>query len=447
MSVTIAILAAGQGTRMRSDLPKMLHPVAGRPLAAEALTVARALAPERLALVVGHGAEAVRAALGALPDGDYVYQEQQLGTGHAVATARAVLEGRGETVLVLYGDTPLTRPETLRRLMAERVETGATVALLTFLPDDPTGYGRIVRDEAGEIVAIVEHKDATPAQRAIRESNSGILAFDSRWLWPALERLTLSPQGEYYLTDLVALAVAEGRTVTGMIAEDPTEVMGVNDRVQLAAATAVIFARRREALMRAGVTMVDPATVYIGPDVEIGRDTIIYPNVSLERTTLGPNCEIGPNSVLRGATLGAGCRILGGHVYDSTLADGVTVGPFAVVRGGSVLAEGVTLGTGPEVNRSQLGPGVTMAHFGYLGDATVRDGVNIGAGTVTCNYDGSAKHPTEIGAGAFIGSDTLLVAPVAVGAGARTGAGAVVTRDVPDGETVAGVPARRMNGA
>lgn len=445
MQLTVAILAAGQGTRMRSDLPKVLHPVAGRSLVAEVLDVARQLAPARLALVVGHGADQVRATLGELPDGVYVLQAPQLGTGHAVAQARPALDGWGDTVLVLYGDTPLMRPETLRSLLERHESKGAVVTLLTFLPDDPTGYGRIVRDEAGRIQAIVEEKVATPEQRAIRESNSGIMAFNAAWLWQNLDRIQLSAVGEYYLTDMIGLAVDQGRPVTSVVAENPAEVMGVNTRVQLAEASAVLFQRRREALMLAGVTMVDPATVYIGPEVAIGRDSTIHPNVIVERATLGEGCEVGPNSVIRDARLGAGCTVVASHIIGATLGDGVHVGPFAVVRGGSVVGDGACLGTGLEINRSHLGAGVVMRHFGYLGDAVVGEDANIGAGTVVCNYDGQAKHVTHIAAGAFIGSDTLLVAPVSVGAGAHTGAGAVVTHDVEPGQTVVGVPARPLN--
>jgi len=444
MRLTVAILAAGQGTRMRSDLPKVLHPVAGRALVAEVLCVARQLVPARLALVVGHGAEQVRAVLDELADGVCVVQEPQLGTGHAVAQARPALEGWGDTVLVLYGDTPLTRPETLRALLAQHAAQRAAVTLLTFLPDDPSGYGRIVRDEAGRVQAIVEQKVATLEQLAIRESNSGILAFDAAWLWQNLGRLELSAAGEYYLTDLVGLAVAQGETVGSLIAEDPTEVMGVNTRLQLAEASAVLFQRRREALMLDGVTMVDPTTVYVGPDVEIGRDSTIYPNVSIERASVGEGCVLGPNSVIRGAHLGANCTVVAAHILESTLGNGVHVGPFAIVRGGSVLEDGVYLGAGLEINRSELSAGAVMSHFGYLGDTIVGEGTNIGAGTVVCNYDGQAKQVTCIGAGAFIGSDTLLIAPVSVGAGAHTGAGAVVTRDVGRGQTVVGVPARPL---
>lgn len=445
MQLSVAILAAGQGTRMRSDLPKVLHPVAGRALVAEVLAVARQLAPVRLALVVGHGAEQVRAALGELPNSVYVLQEPQLGTGHAVVQARAALEGWGDTVLVLYGDTPLTRPETLKALLAQHEAGRAAVTLLTFLPDDPTGYGRIVRDEGGRIQAIVEQKVGTPEQLAIRESNSGIMAFDAVWLWQNLERLQLTAVGEYYLTDMIALAVAQGQPVASLVAEDPTEVMGVNTRVQLAEASAVLFQRRREALMLGGVTMVDPATVYVGPDVEIERDSTIYPNVLIERARIGEGCSLGPNSVVRDARLGAGCTVVASHVLKATLGKGVHVGPFACVRGGSSVGDAAYLGAGAEINRSHLGPGVVMSHFGYLGDAVVGERTNIGAGTVVCNYDGQHKHATRIAEGAFIGSNTLLVAPVSVGAGARTGAGAVVTRDVEPGQTVVGVPARPVD--
>ena len=440
----IVILAADMGTRMKSKLPKVLHPVAGRPMILQVIATAELLNPSNNVIVIGHGADKVREIVGEAAL--FAFQAQRLGTGHAVMQARAALENSGaETVLVLYGDTPLTRAETLQDAISHHQKHKAAVTLLSFLPDDSTGYGRVIRNEGGVVIGIVEHKDATEKQRAIRESNSGIMLFDGPWLWQNLARLTLSPQGEYYLTDMPGLAVAQGRRVEGLVV-DEREVMGVNNRVQLAQASQQLWARRRETFMLSGVTMIDPNTVWIDADVTIGRDTIIHPNVVLRGTsTIGENCEIGPHSVLENATLADGGRVNQSQVINSTLGKDVSVGPFAIIRGGSVLSEGVHVGAGAEINRSRLGAHCTMSHFSYLGDATLGARVNVGAGTITCNYDGKEKNSTQIGDHVFLGSDTLLVAPVTIGEHARTGAGAVITRDVAAEETVIGVPARPLD--
>lgn len=329
---------------MKSDLPKVLHTVAGRSMAAEVLTVSRALEPDELVMVIGHGADKVRTEIG--DDVTYALQEDQLGTGHAVAQARPYLRSEADvaTVLVLYGDTPLIRPETLRSLLSRHAETHAAVTLLSFEPADPTGYGRIVRDDAGQIVGIVEHKDATDEQRAIAECNSGILAFEAAWLWSHLDEVSLSPQGEYYLTDLVAMAVDDGRRVSGIIADDPAEVMGVNTRPHLADATRVLFDRRRQTLMQNGVTLIDPDTVYIGADVTVGRDTQIEPNVHLHGTTrIGPACQIGANSVLYDTTVGAHCTVHSAHLNNVTLRDGASVGPYVTLSHQTVSGDTLTI--------------------------------------------------------------------------------------------------------
>ncbi len=298
----IVILAAGMGTRMKSDLPKVLHPVAGRPMILEVLATARGLNPNQCLLVIGHGAETVREVVG--PEVSFAMQAQQLGTGHAVMQAKEALQGTGaETVLVLYGDTPLIRAETLHTAIVHHRERGPMVTILSFLPDDPTGYGRIVRDEFGAVTAIVEHKEATEAQRAIRESNSGIMIFDGSWLWANLERLQLTPRGEYFLTDMIALAVSQHRPVEALVV-DERDVMGINNRVQLAEASQVLWGRRRRHWMTEGVTLVDPSAVWMDAEVRIGRDTTIHQNVILRgRTVVGSNCELGPNLVLENATI------------------------------------------------------------------------------------------------------------------------------------------------
>ena len=439
MSLSIVILAAGQGTRMKSQLPKVLHPVAGRPMVKYVLDVATQLDPTSLALVVGYGAQQLRQVLG--DEILYVEQLEQLGTGHAVLQARELLAGRAETVLVLYGDTPLITHQTLEAMLAHHTENKAAITLLTFRPGDPTGYGRILRDETGRVTGIVEHKEATPEQREITEVNSGILCFRDAWLWPHLGGLQ-PKHGEYYLTDLVGLAVAEGEPVAAQAAE-ATEVMGLDDRVKLARAEALMRQRINEGWMLAGVTLLDPASTYIDASVEVGQDTVVYPNTHLRgATAIGRNCRVGPNTIICDSTVGNGCAIEASVVEGATVEDDVDVGPFAHLRKGTHLARGVHIGNFGEVKNSYLGPGTKMGHFSYLGDATLGANVNVGAGTITCNYDGERKHPTVIEDDVFIGSDTMLVAPVKVGKGARTGAGAVVTRDVPPGQVVYGVPAR-----
>ena len=441
MSLTIIVLAAGQGVRMNSELPKVMHPLAGRPMVCFAVDAARTLEPEPLILVVGYKADLVRQALG---EGIlYVTQAEQLGTGHAVQQAR-VSAGQSDAVLVLYGDTPLIRPETLRQIVDHHQATGAAVTVLTSRPPDPTGYGRIVRDTAtGAVLAIVEERDATPEQKAIDEVSSGIFCFRDGWLWPSLAEIQKSPGGEYYLTDLVAMARAQGELVTAWTVADPLEVIGLDHRVKLAQGEAEMRRRINQRWMAAGVTLVHPETTYIDAGVEIGKDTTIWPNSYLQgQTRIGQGCAIGPGSVIRESTIGDRCRVELSVVEGAVMEEESDIGPFGHLRHGAHLGKGAHMGNFGEVKGAYLGPGAKMGHFGYLGDATVEAGANIGAGTVTCNYDGERKHQTVIGAHAFVGSGTMLVAPVTVGEGATTGAGSVVTRDVPDGSVAFGVPAR-----
>ncbi len=441
MSVSIVILAAGQGTRMKSDRPKVLHPVAGEPMIRHVVAVAKALEPVRLAVVVGHGEEEVRAALG--DDVLFVRQPEQLGTGHALAQAREAVAGTADTVMALYGDTPLLTLELLRRLLDRHHAVQPALTLLTTHLDDPYGYGRILRDEDGRVMAIVEEVDASPEQRRITEINTGLYCFDDRWVWDRLECLPLSPKGEYYLTDVVALALEQGARVEAVTTDDPFPVLGINTRAQLAQAEAIMRQRIRERWMDAGVTLMDPASAWIDAGVTIGQDTVILPNTFLQgETRVGRECVIGPNTLIRDSTLGDRCQVRFSVVEEAVLEDDVDVGPFGHLREGAHLARGVHMGNFGEVKNSYVGPGTKMGHFSYLGDAQVGANVNIGAGTITCNYDGERKHPTVIEDGAFIGSDTMLVAPVRVGAGAKTGAGSVVTHDVPAGAIVYGVPAR-----
>ena len=344
-------------------------------------------------------------------------------------------------MLVLYGDTPLITRETLQTLVDEHWRRGAAATILTFRPPDPGHYGRIVRGRDGKVQAIVEWKEASPQIRAIREVNSGIMCFDADFLWASLSKLQ-PKHGEYYLTDVVEMAVAQGRSV-GAQEADTEEVLGVNDRVELAQAEAILRRRINQQWMLAGVTVQDPTTTYIDADVELGQDTVIYPNTYLrEATRIGPDCRIGPNTLIRDSTLGARCEVRLSVVEGAVLEDDVDVGPFSHLRPNVYLSRGVHVGNFTELKNARLGPGTKTGHFSYLGDAQVGAEVNIGAGTVTCNYDGVRKLRTIIEDGAFIGSDVMLVAPVRIGHGARIGAGAVVTHDVPPNSLAYGVPAR-----
>src|SRR4051812_7740830 len=445
-SLGAVVLAAGQGTRMRSRLPKVLHPLAGQPMVAHVLAAAAASGARDVVLVVGHGAEQVRAALGDRVR--YAVQAEQLGTGHAVLQACPLLRPTTTQVLVLYGDTPLLQPETL--LALTRAAREATLALLSMEVADPSGYGRVVREPDGRVVRVVEERDAPPALRAVREVNAGAYVFDAAWLRAHLPALPPAPGGETYLTDLVALAAGEGRAVRAVLLADAAEGLGVNDRVQLAQAEAALRARVRERHLRAGVTLVDPASTYIHATVDIGPDTVVHPQTFLRgRTRIGAGCEIGPSSQLDDTVVGDRCRIGWSVLEEATLAEDVRVGPFAHLRPGARLGRGVEIGNYAEVKNSTLHERVAQHHFSYIGDAEVGRNTNVGAGTITCNYDGVHKHRTDIGADVFIGSDTLLVAPVTLGDGSATGSGSVVTHDVPAGKLAYGVPAegRRDPGA
>jgi bifunctional UDP-N-acetylglucosamine pyrophosphorylase/glucosamine-1-phosphate N-acetyltransferase len=442
VDLAVVILAAGEGTRMKSDLPKVLHPLVGRPLVTYALASARELTDEPPVLVVGHGAEAVQEAVG--ENVTFVVQAQQLGTGHAVLQARELLQGQADLVLVSYADMPLLTAETLGRLVErQRLNTGP-ITMLALVQEDSRGFGRVVRDETGAVVEIVEEAVATPEQLAIRELNAGVYCFDAPWLWKHIDRIPLSlPKEEYYLTDMVGMAVDQGLTVEMIVAGDAVEALGINTRVHLAEAEGVLRRRINEGWMVSGVTIVDPASTTIEPGVTIGRDTTIQPNTHLRgATVVGECCLIGPNTIIQDCTIGDHCVVLASVLEHAVMEDGSDAGPFSHLRQGARLCEGAHVGNFGELKKSTLGPGAKMGHFSYLGDADVGAGANVGAGTITCNYDGERKHKTVIGEGAFIGSATMLVAPVKVGKGARTGAGSVVTHDIPDGALAYGVPAR-----
>lgn len=429
---------------MNSARPKVLHPIVGRPIVQYAIDSASSIGSLRPIVVIGYGADQVQAAIGERVA--YAWQAPQLGTGHAVMQARAQIDPASETIVVLYGDTPFISADTLQRLLETHHAADAVLSLITFTPADPARYGRIVREARGRVVDIVEYKEATPEQRAIREVNSGIFCYQTAWLLDHLDKLQPRPgHGEYYLTDLVSIAAQEN-AITATCSCDETEVLGINDRAQLAAAERLMRERINARHMLNGVTLIDPAATYIEASVTIGPDTVIYPGTHLRgRTTIGRDCTIGPNTIVEDSIIGDQCEILASVVEGATLEDHVDLGPFSHLRRGAYLCEGVHIGNFAEVKDSKLGPGTKQGHFSYLGNATLGANVNIGAGTITCNYDGAQKHPTTIGDNTFIGSDTMLVAPVKVGRDAKTGAGSVVTRDVEDGALVYGVPARPKN--
>ncbi|HEX8728739.1 MAG TPA: bifunctional UDP-N-acetylglucosamine diphosphorylase/glucosamine-1-phosphate N-acetyltransferase GlmU [Ktedonobacterales bacterium] len=466
--VGVIILAAGKGTRMRSRLPKVAHQIAGRAMLEHAIRAAAdAVAPSatgsatdddgaddgsdhssRFIVIVGHEAPAVRAALGdwrpAAGPLIWIEQPKQLGTGDAVRVAEQAAK-RGDapqTILVTYGDTPLVRAATLRALLAEHARSHATLSFLTGQTSEPNDYGRVLRDDAGRVRGIVEAKHATPDELAIPEVNSGIYAFAADWLWSRLEQLQPHDNGEYYLTDLVEVAVRERRSVATHTVS-LAETMGVNDRVALAEAERILRERTLREFMLSGVTIEDPATTYIHAGVRVGRDTVIRPGCHLlGATVIGEGCDIGPNSVIRDSQIGDGCQAQASWIEEATMEPGSRVGPMSHLRPGARLLPGANLGNFAEVKNSVIGERVQMHHFSYMGDASVGADSNVGAGTISMNYDGKNKHRTTIGERVFLGCDTLLRAPVTIGDDANTGAGSVVTRDVPAGALVVGMPAR-----
>ncbi|MGV8920390.1 MAG: bifunctional UDP-N-acetylglucosamine diphosphorylase/glucosamine-1-phosphate N-acetyltransferase GlmU [Pseudomonas sp.] len=442
MSLDIVILAAGQGTRMRSALPKVLHPVAGDSMLGHVIHSARKLNPQGIHVVIGHGADIVRERLAA-DDLNFVLQDQQLGTGHAVAQALPSLTA--DTVLILYGDVPLIEVETLHRLL--KIVNQEQLGLLTVNLADPTGYGRIVRDEQNGVSAIVEHKDATDAQKAITEGNTGILAVPAKRLADWLGRLSnTNAQGEYYLTDVIAMAVNDGLVVATEQPLDAMEVQGANDRKQLAELERYYQLREAHRLMALGVTLRDPARFDVRGEVSVGRDVVIDINVILEgRVVIEDEVVIGPNCVIKNSTLRKGSIIkANSHIDGAILGEGSDAGPFARLRPGSVLEARAHVGNFVEVKNARLGEGAKVGHLTYLGDADIGARTNIGAGTITCNYDGVNKHRTVLGEDVFIGSNNSLVAPVDISSGASTAAGSTITQDVGPEELAVG-RARQRN--
>ncbi len=442
VKLATVILAADQGTGMRSALPTMLHLLAGQPLINHALKTARMVGDTRPVVVVGCGSEAVRAAVG--DAAVFVVQAEPKGTGHALLQARDLLSGQSDLVLVTCGDMPLLSVQTLRRMVARQQRNSGPVTILALNHDDVRGFGRVIRSEDGAVVKLVEEAVAPLQSLATRELNARVYCFAAGWLWDHIDLIPLSlPKEAYCLPDQVGMAVAAGLRVEAVVTDDADETIRIDTRVHLAEAERALRRRVNRRLMLAGVTIVDPEATYIEPGVAIGQDSVIWPNTYLRgETTIGRGCHVGPNTVVDRCTIGDGCTIVASALEEAVVEDGSDVGPFSHLRRGARVCAGAHVGNFGELKNATLGPGAKMGHFGYLGDAEVGAGANIAAGTITCNFDGERKHRTDIGEGAFIGSDTMLIAPVRVGKGARTGAGSVVTRDVPDGALAYGVPAR-----
>jgi len=452
-SLNVLIMAAGLGTRMKSDLAKVLHKLSGMPLIEHVYRTTAGLEPNTVIVVVGHQAQDVQKAVefaaeqhgGPRVNLEFVLQTEQHGTGHAVMQSEEALKRLSGTLLILYGDVPLVKTSTLQALLAKHIEGNNAGTLLTINAEDPTGYGRIVRDRQGNFQRIVEQRDASPQEREIHEINPGIYCFEISALLPALSRLTnRNAQGEYYLTDVPGI-LAEGGQKVGLVEYDSLEeVLGINTRVELAACEKRLRQQTLEKLMLSGVTVIDPDSTYISPYSVIGRDTIIHPQVIIEgQSRIGGRCEINSWSHLYNVEIGNGVTVKNSCVVmSSKLADGVSIGPFAHIRMDTEICQDAVIGNFVEVKKSKVGRNTKSMHLTYLGDATIGERTNIGAGTITCNYDGKQKHPTFIGDDVKIGSDTMLIAPVKVGDGSMTGAGSVVTKDVPPNATAIGVPAR-----
>ncbi len=430
MSTAALILAAGEGTRMKSLLPKVAHPVLGVPMVRLVVGTAREAGCDPIVLVTGHRSDVV---VECVPGETCVLQEQQLGTGHAVMCAEDALSTFDGSLLVLSGDTPLLQVETLERLVCERESSGAGVCLLTAEMPDPAGYGRIVRAADRSVVRIVEQKDCDEAEAAIREVNTGTYCFDARLLFDHLHHLDQhNAQGEFYLTDIVGVLRSQGHAVASVLTDDPDETLGVNTRMQLAEATAVLQGRINRGHMLAGVTMTDPSLVWISPTVTLGRDVVLEPMTTLMgETSVEDGVHIGPDCRISDSSIGADASVTMSVLDGAVVGPGAKVGPMAYLRPGAALGADAKAGTFVEMKNAVVGEGSKVPHLSYMGDVTIGKGVNVGAGSITCNYDGESKHATVIEDGAFIGSDTMLVAPVTIGEGAVTGASSTITQDVP----------------
>ncbi|WP_289088868.1 bifunctional UDP-N-acetylglucosamine diphosphorylase/glucosamine-1-phosphate N-acetyltransferase GlmU [uncultured Veillonella sp.] len=430
--VAALVLAAGKGTRMKSRLPKVLHKVGGKAMVERVLDTVNAVGVDRSVVIVGFGGEEVRAYLG--DRCEYVTQAEQKGTGHAVREAKPVLGDFDGTIVLMCGDTPLVTEDTIKALLNEHATTGAAATVLTAHMENPTGYGRIIRDEEGKVLRIVEQKDGTPDELAVQEINTGMYAFDSQKLWPCLAQLSDdNAQGELYITDVVGILVNAGERVSAYMTMDEDESLGVNSRVQLAEAERILRNRKLRELMDAGVTIIDPATTYVAPEVVVGSDTILHPGTILEgNTVIGKECEIGPHTRFTNVTVGDNNVIHFTYAHDCEIKNGTDIGPYVHLRPNTIIGDKVHIGNFVEVKNSIVGEGTKFPHLSYIGDSDVGGGVNIGCGTITVNYDGKIKHRTRIDDGAFVGCNTNLVAPVHVGSYSYIGAGSTITKDVPD---------------
>lgn len=443
MKTDTIILAAGKGTRLNSELPKVLHPLAGKPLGWHIAQAVKEYTEVPPTFVVGYGAELVKTRLG--DAFHYVLQAEQLGTAHAVQQAQASLQGQSDLILVLLGDMPLISGQTLQSLVDQQAQNTGPVSMLTVNNEQPRGFGRVLRTTSGEVLEIIEEVDCTPEQLNIHELNVSVYCFSAPWLWENLSKIPVSAKGEFYLTDIVKIASSQGLNVQATILDDPREAIGINSRVHLAEAESILQERINTRWMDAGVYIQDPRSTFIEPEVQIGKDTVIYANTHLRgSTSIGEHNTIGPNSLIENSKIGKHCKVLASVLENAELEDHVDIGPFGHLRKGAYLEEGVHMGNFGEVKNSRLGSGTKVGHFSYIGDTQTGKNVNIGAGTITCNYDGENKNKTIIEDGAFIGSDTMLIAPVKIGKDARTGAGSVVNKDVQEGEVVVGAPARAM---
>ncbi|TMW69958.1 bifunctional UDP-N-acetylglucosamine diphosphorylase/glucosamine-1-phosphate N-acetyltransferase GlmU [Alteribacter natronophilus] len=430
------ILAAGKGTRMKSDLYKVLHPVCGKAMVQHVVDELKGCNVEKTIAVTGHGAEMVKERLGS--DAEYVLQEEQLGTGHAVMQTESLLAGEKGTTVVLCGDTPLLTQATIDALLAYHEQEGAKATVLTAKADDPSGYGRVIRDENDAVKRIVEHKDANTEERLVKEINTGTYCFDNEALFEALSHVTNdNVQGEYYLPDVIEILQKRGELIGAYQTGDFDETMGVNDRVALSRAEQVMQKRINEAHMRNGAGMIDPSSTYIHAEVKIGKDTLIYPGTVIEGPTeIGDQCVIGPHTEIKNARIGDGTTVKQSVVHDSEVGKGVAIGPFSHIRPQSDIGDDARIGNFVEIKKTSMGTGSKASHLSYLGDAEIGSGVNVGCGSITVNYDGKNKHLTKIEDGAFIGCNSNLIAPVTVGEGAYVAAGSTITDDVP-GEALA----------
>ncbi|MFC4768540.1 bifunctional UDP-N-acetylglucosamine diphosphorylase/glucosamine-1-phosphate N-acetyltransferase GlmU [Effusibacillus consociatus] len=433
MSINAIVLAAGQGTRMKSQRHKVLHPVCGKPMVRHLLDAQKAAGITRRIVVIGSMGEQVQAALQG--EVEFVWQKEQLGTGHAVMQAAPLLENQDGITLICSGDTPLITSESITKLLELHREQGAAATVLTGIVDNPFGYGRIIRGEDGSVLRIVEEKDASPDEKSVREINASTYCFDTRSLAQALKMVTNNnAQGEYYLTDCIDILRRQGKKVAAHCVDDADEILNINDRVQLAMVENILRDKIRLHHMQNGVTLVDPSSTYIDIDIQIGADTIIYPGSMLTGSTvIGSGCEIGPHTRIQNSIIGDGSVVMQSVLLDSTFGSGVNIGPFAYVRPGSTVADKVKIGDFVEIKNSTIGEGTKIPHLAYVGDADVGNGTNIGCGTITVNFDGMAKHRTVVGDNSFIGCNTNLVAPVTVGNDTYVAAGSTITDNVPDG--------------